>query len=131
LCDEPVIPPHKGIRSGKRCDLFETLATKRVGECGEAATLGIGEPQSLRTECSFENAVFFLKVSDHLLLVLLDPASDHRDQEMENHSCSSGRQPWRDRAIQYTPTLSNFNRVEAAEIFNHTASEKAVYLLSM
>jgi hypothetical protein len=38
----------------------------------------------------FEHAVFFVKVSDHLLLVLLDPASDHRDQEMENHSCSSG-----------------------------------------
>jgi len=39
---------------------------------------------------------------------------------MENHSCSSGGKPWRNRAIQYTPSLSNFNRVEAAEIFNHT-----------
>ena len=70
----------------------------------------------------FKNAVFFLKVSDHLLLVLLDPASDHRDQDMENHSCSSGGKPWSNRAIQYTPSLSNFNRVAAAEIFNHTGS---------
>jgi hypothetical protein len=47
LCDEPVIPPHEGVRGGKRSHLFETLTPKRVGECGEAAALGIGEPQSL------------------------------------------------------------------------------------
>jgi hypothetical protein len=40
LCD-------RTVRGGKRRHLFETRATKRVGECGEAAALGIGEPQSL------------------------------------------------------------------------------------
>ena len=58
-----------------------------------AAALGIGEPQSLRTELRFENTILFLKVSDHLLLVPLDPTSDHRDQDMEHHSRSSGGKP--------------------------------------
>jgi hypothetical protein len=85
LCDESVIPPHEGLRGDKRRHLFETLATKRVGECGEAAALEIGEPQSLRAELSFENAVFLLKVSDHLLLMPLEPAGEHGNKDMQNH----------------------------------------------
>lgn len=33
------------------------------------------------------------KVSDHLLLVPLDPAGNQRDQDMENHRCASGGKP--------------------------------------
>jgi hypothetical protein len=40
-----------------------------------------------------EATVLFLQISDHLLLVPLEPASDHRDQDMENHSHSSGWKP--------------------------------------
>ena len=85
LRDEPVLPLHKGVRGDKRRHLFKTLATKRVGECGEAAALGIGEPQSLRAELRFENAVLLLKVSDHLLLLTLEPAGEHGDEDMQNH----------------------------------------------
>ena len=42
---------------------------------------------------SMECAIFFLQVGNHLLLVPLDPASDHRDEDMENHSPSSGWRP--------------------------------------
>jgi hypothetical protein len=72
---------------------LQTLATKGESEGGEAAALGIGEPQSLNTELRFEHTVLFLQVRDHLLLVPLNPPSDHRDQDMENHSRSSGRKP--------------------------------------
>ena len=82
VCDEPVIPPHEGIRGGKRCELFETLATKRVGECGEAAALGISEPQAAATELGFEHAVLREEIRDNLLLVMLDPARDYGDEDM-------------------------------------------------
>jgi hypothetical protein len=85
LRDEPVLPPHEGVRGGKRSHLFETPATERVGECGEAAALGIGEPQSLRAALSFENAVLLLKVRDHLLLLTLEPTGEHGDEDMQNH----------------------------------------------
>ena len=44
-------------------------------------------------ELGFKDAVFPLKVGDHLLLVPLQPASDHGDEDMENHSRSSGGRP--------------------------------------
>jgi hypothetical protein len=56
-------PPPEGVRGNKCSHLFETLAPKQVGECGEAAALGIGESQSLRAELSFEHAVRFLQVA--------------------------------------------------------------------
>jgi hypothetical protein len=85
LGDKPVIPPYEGIRGGKRCDLFETLATKRIGECGKAAALGIDEPQAAATELGFEHTVLREEIRDNLLLVPLEPASDYGDEDMQDH----------------------------------------------
>jgi hypothetical protein len=52
----------------------------------------IRQAQPAVTESGFENAVFLKKIGDNLLLVPLEPASDHGDQDFENHSRSSG---WR------------------------------------
>lgn len=60
---------------------------------GVALAHSVGQAPGLsKVELGFEDAIFFWKVSDHLLLVPLDPASDHRDQDMENERHSSG---WR------------------------------------
>ena len=53
---------------------------------------GYGEPQPAAIKLGFEDAIFLLQVGDHLLLVPLDPANDLRNEDMENHSRSSG---WR------------------------------------
>jgi hypothetical protein len=37
------------------------------------------------TEVGFEDAVLFLEVSDDLLLVPLEPAGDHGDEDMQDH----------------------------------------------
>src|SRR3989442_13760957 len=59
-------------------------------------------------------------LSHDLLLVTLEPAGDHGDQDMKNHSHSSGWRQCRYCTVQYTPNLSNFNGVETADLFNHT-----------
>jgi hypothetical protein len=33
----------------------------------------------------FENAVFLLEISNDVLLVTLEPAGDHRDEDMQDH----------------------------------------------
>jgi len=45
--------------------------------------LAIGETFWLAAELFEENAVFFLKVRDHRLLVLIDPASDGEQEELQ------------------------------------------------
>jgi hypothetical protein len=59
---------------------------------GETATFGVRQAQPAATEPGFEDAIFLKEIRDDLLLVLLEPSSDHGDQDWENHSCSSG---WR------------------------------------
>jgi hypothetical protein len=39
---------------------------------------------------SFEDAVFLNQIRDHLLLVTLNPSSEHGEQQLEDHGLSSG-----------------------------------------
>ncbi len=83
LGDKPFVPAHESIRRGNGGDLFEAFAAERVCQRGEAAALEIGETQPSAAELGFEDAILFLGIGDHLLLVTLHPASDHGDQELE------------------------------------------------
>jgi hypothetical protein len=40
----------------------------------------------------FEDTVFRLLIGDDLLLVTLDPPSEHGEQQLEDHGLSSGMQ---------------------------------------
>jgi hypothetical protein len=40
----------------------------------------------------FEDAIFLMQVSDDVLRVTIDPASEHGEQQLENHGLSSGIQ---------------------------------------
>jgi hypothetical protein len=120
LGHEAVVPAQEGLGRRQRGRLFEALTPERVGEHREAAAFGLGQTQPSATKLSFEDAVFLAQIIDDLLLVILDPPGNHGDQNVKNHRCSSGWRQSRDRAVQYTLHLSNFNGVETAEIFNHT-----------
>jgi len=61
---------------------LQALAAKWVGACRKTAAFRVGEPQSVTTEVGFEDAVLFLEVGDDVLLVPLEPASDHGDEDM-------------------------------------------------
>ena len=58
----------------------------------KAATFRVRQAEPTTTKLGLQDAVFLVQVGDHLLLVTLEPASDHGDQDMEDHDRSSG---WR------------------------------------
>jgi hypothetical protein len=62
-----------------------------VGERSEAA-FRVGEAQRSAAEVGFEDTVFLDEIGDDALLVTLHPAGEHGEQDVENHSLSSG---WR------------------------------------
>src|SRR5215475_1660080 len=43
LRDQSLVPPQEGLGGHKRRNLFQTLATERVSQRGEAAAFGIGQ----------------------------------------------------------------------------------------
>jgi hypothetical protein len=63
-----------------------------MGERREAATFGVRQAEAAATKLSFQDAVFREEIGGDLLLVTLEPARDHGDQDVEDHSRSSG---WR------------------------------------
>ena len=54
-----------------------------MGKGSETVSFGIGEAYGLVAQFRFENAVFFLEVGDDLLLVAIEPAGDHSDEDVE------------------------------------------------
>ena len=90
LGDQSLVPAQEGIGRDEGGDLFEALATKRVGERREAAAFRVRQAQPAATELGFEDAVFLKEIRDDLLLVPLEPASDHGDQDVEDHGAASG-----------------------------------------
>jgi hypothetical protein len=59
-------------------------------QCCEPAAFGVGKTEPAAAVAGFEDAILLLKGGDHLLLVPIDPAGDHSDQDVKNHSRSSG-----------------------------------------
>ena len=85
LGDQSLVPAQEGIGRDEGRDLFEALAAERVGERREAAAFGVRQAQPAATELGFEDAVFLEEIGDDLLLVPLEPAGDHGDQDVEDH----------------------------------------------
>jgi hypothetical protein len=89
LGDQSLILAHEGIGRHESCHLFEALAAEWVGKRCEATAFRVRQAQPAATEPGFEDAIFLKEIRDDLLLVLLEPSSDHGDQDLENHSRSS------------------------------------------
>jgi hypothetical protein len=81
----------KGVGRGDRGDLLETFSVKRVGECSKSPEFEIGESQAPRAKLGFEHMVFLCQVRTDVLVLMLNPAGDHGDQDLEDHHLSSGR----------------------------------------
>jgi hypothetical protein len=91
--DEAMVPAHEGIWGGNRGHLFETRATDRMCERREASAFGVHQAEPAATQLGFQDAVFREEIRDDLLLVPLQPAGNHGDQDVEDHNCSSGWRP--------------------------------------
>ena len=90
LGDQSLGPAQEGVRRGKRGDLCEARAPERVGERGEAAAFCVGQVQPAPAKLGFQDTVFLDEIGENLLLVTLEPAGDHGDQDVEDHRRSSG-----------------------------------------
>ena len=85
LGDQSLVPAQEGIGRREGRHLFEALATERVGERREAAAFGVGQAQPAATELGFEDAIFLKEIGDDLLLVPLEPAGNHGDEDVQDH----------------------------------------------
>ena len=77
------MPAQEGVRRHERLQIPEGLSTEGLGLCGEASTLGVGEPEPARAELFPQDAILLLEIVDHITLLLIDPARDRHDEELE------------------------------------------------
>jgi hypothetical protein len=61
------------------------LAAEWVGKRREATAFRVRQAQPAATELSFEDAVFLKEIRDDLLLVPLEPSSNHGNQDVQDH----------------------------------------------
>ena len=92
LGDELAVPVQQGVWSGDGGDVCEALAPEWVGERRQPAAFGVAQAQPAAPQVGFEDAVFRLQIGDDLLLLALEPAGKHSQEQWKNHSLSSG---WR------------------------------------
>jgi hypothetical protein len=59
-------------------------------ESCETAAFGIGESDAFTPEFGVEGTVFFQEIGDDLLLVAIDPAGNHGNEDLEDHDDSWG-----------------------------------------
>jgi hypothetical protein len=69
------MPAQESVRRHERLQIPEGLSTEGLGFRGQASTLGIGEPETARTELLSEDAILFLEIVDDVTLLLVDPPS--------------------------------------------------------
>ena len=55
-----------------------------LGLCGQAPALGVGEPETARTELLSEDAILFLEIVKDVTRLLVDPARDGHDEELKH-----------------------------------------------
>src|SRR5262245_26203556 len=118
LSDELFVPAHEGIRGGERGQRFETIATNWKGEGCETMAFGIGESDTSPTKLRMEGSILFQEIGNNLLLVAIDPAGDHGEEDLQNHGDSWGDDYRRAHSIEYTENPRDFNRVASADFFN-------------
>ena len=88
LRDQSLVPAQEGLWRHEGRHRFEALPPKRVGERREAPAFRVRQAQPAATEVGFQDAIFRKEIRDSLLLVPLQPAGNHGDQNVEDHSRS-------------------------------------------
>ena len=81
--DQLSMPAEEGIGRDQGLQVTAYPSPEALGLGGPAPALGVGEPETARAELLSENAILFLKVVDDVTLLLVDPAGDRYDEELE------------------------------------------------
>ena len=98
----------------------EYPSPEALGLCGQAPALGVGEPETARTELLSEDAILFLERVNDVTLLLVDPARDGHDEELKH----LGKRRHMGRALQRLSAVTNVatRRASSVESARRTAS---------
>ena len=66
------------------CRSRRTRRPRRVVLCGQAPALGVGEPETARTELLSADAILFLERVNDVTRLRVDPARDGHDEELQH-----------------------------------------------
>ena len=82
--DQLSMPAEEGIGRDQGVPVTEYPSPEARGLCGQAPALGVGEPETARTELLSEDAILFLERVNDVTLLLVDPARDGHDEELQH-----------------------------------------------
>ena len=74
----------EGLGCDQGVPVTEDPSPEALGLCGPAPALGVGEPETARTELLSEDAILFLERVHDVTLLLVDPARDGHDEELQH-----------------------------------------------
>jgi hypothetical protein len=76
------MPAKKGAGCDDACQVPQNSAARLLSFCGQPPSLVVSEPKSFSTDLILEDSILLSQVLDRSLLVLVDPASESRDEEL-------------------------------------------------
>ena len=82
--DQLSLPAEEGIGRDQGVQVTEYPSPEALGLCGQAPALGVGEPETARTELLSADAILFLAIVNDVTLLLVDPARDSHDEELKH-----------------------------------------------
>ena len=82
--DQLSMPAEEGIGRDQGVQVTEYSSPEALGLCGQSPALGVGEPETARTERLSEDAMLFLERVNDVTLLLVDPARDGHDEELKH-----------------------------------------------
>ena len=110
----------EGIGRDQGVPVTEYPSPEALGLCGQAPALGVGEPETARTELLSEDAILFLERVNNVTRLLVDPARDGHDEELQH----LGNRRQTGRAEQRLSAVTNVatRRASSVESARRTAS---------
>ena len=114
------MPAEEGLGRDQGVQVTAYPSPEALGLCGQAPALGVGDPETARTELLSADAILFLERVNDVTLLLVDPARDGHDEELQH----LGNRRHTGRAEQRLSAVTNVatRRASSVESARRTAS---------
>ena len=118
--DQLSMPAAEGIGRDQGVQVTEYPSPEARGLCGQAPALGVGAPETARTELLSADAILFLERVNDVTRLLVDPARDGHDEELQH----LGKRRHTGRTEQRLSAVTNVatRRASSVESARRTAS---------
>ena len=118
--DQLSMPAAEGLGRDPGVPVTAYPSPEALGLCGQAPALGVGEPETARTELLSADAILFLERVNDVTRLLVDPARDGHDEALQH----VGKRRQTGRAEQRLSAVTNVatRRASSVESARRTAS---------